>query len=409
MTDQQDDYVAAGEDAGSETIPSFEQGYRDSGYPPCGGEAKERHYFDEMKNLQREIAILRAEMEKLKRPPLVVGEIMELPHGGSVIVRSSTGPKFVVPVASFVDTSRILPGTMVSMNQNTLAVVGILPDSKDPLIAASEIVEKPRESYAEIGGLDEQIRELRESVELPMKRPDLFRKIGIDPPKGILLAGPPGTGKTLLAKAVAHHTDATFIRIVGSELVQKFIGDGAKRVQDLFKLAKEKAPSIIFIDELDAIGARRTDDGTSGNREVERTLMQLLSELDGFNPVENVKLIAATNRPDILDPAIVRPGRFDRVIQVPSPTAEARAHIFSIHTKRMSLSGDVDISGLAMRCDGTSGADIRAICTEAGMAAIREERTSVNVADFVTAISKIMGGREFGKKQGLALDATMFA
>lgn len=226
-------------------------------------------------------------------------------------------------------------------------------------------------------------------MELPLLNPDLFKKVGIEPPRGVLLVGPPGTGKTLLAKAVAHNTNATFIRTVGSELVRKYIGEGARLVRELFDLAREKSPSILFIDEIDAIGSRRLDMSTSGDREVQRTLMQLLAEMDGFDPLGNVKIIAATNRPDILDEALVRPGRFDRIIEIPMPSDEAREKIFSIHTRRMNIS-NVDLKYLAKLTQGMSGADIKAICTEAGMNAIRENRNYVILQDFVKAIEKVM-------------------
>nr|6HE4_H Chain H, Proteasome-activating nucleotidase [Archaeoglobus fulgidus DSM 4304]6HE4_I Chain I, Proteasome-activating nucleotidase [Archaeoglobus fulgidus DSM 4304]6HE4_J Chain J, Proteasome-activating nucleotidase [Archaeoglobus fulgidus DSM 4304]6HE4_K Chain K, Proteasome-activating nucleotidase [Archaeoglobus fulgidus DSM 4304]6HE4_L Chain L, Proteasome-activating nucleotidase [Archaeoglobus fulgidus DSM 4304]6HE4_M Chain M, Proteasome-activating nucleotidase [Archaeoglobus fulgidus DSM 430 len=261
---------------------------------------------------------------------------------------------------------------------------------KDPMVYGFEVEEKPEVSYEDIGGLDVQIEEIREAVELPLLKPELFAEVGIEPPKGVLLYGPPGTGKTLLAKAVANQTRATFIRVVGSEFVQKYIGEGARLVREVFQLAKEKAPSIIFIDELDAIAARRTNSDTSGDREVQRTMMQLLAELDGFDPRGDVKVIGATNRIDILDPAILRPGRFDRIIEVPLPTFEGRIQIFKIHTRKMKLAEDVDFKELARITEGASGADIKAICTEAGMFAIREERAKVTMLDFTKAIEKVL-------------------
>ena len=239
-----------------------------------------------------------------------------------------------------------------------------------------------------MGGLYDQIREIREVVELPLKNPELFVKVGITPPKGVLLHGPSGTGKTLLAKAVAASTNSTFIEIIGSELVQKFIGDGSKLVREIFKLARERSPSIIFIDELDSIAAQRLDIGTSGEREVQRTFMQLLSEIDGFKKLDNVKVIAATNRIDILDPAILRPGRFDRIIAVPLPGNDGRRDIFKIHSKAMSLE-NVDLEEVVNLTAGFSGAEINSLCTESGYFAIREKRTKVNMGDFLNAIKKI--------------------
>ena len=267
-----------------------------------------------------------------------------------------------------------------------------------------EIETKPDVTYEQIGGLEEQIIEVKETVELPLKEPELFEKIGIDPPKGILLYGPPGTGKTLLAKAVANETNATFIKIVASEFVKKYIGEGARLVREVFELAKEKAPAIIFIDELDAVAAKRLKSSTSGDREVQRTLMQLLAELDGFESRGDIGIIGATNRPDILDPALLRPGRFDRFIEVPLPNEDGRKQILKIHTKRMALDEEADIDLLSDLTDGLSGADLKAVCTEAGMFAIREKRDKVTVADFMDAVDKVVDSEhdeEFKKEAGV--------
>jgi proteasome regulatory subunit len=365
----------------------------------------ERHYMEaEILRLQREVKRLKTELDRLRYPPLIVGSVRDVLTDGRVVVKSSTGPDFVVNAAETVEHEKITVGSRVALNKQTLAVMGVLPASLDPLVAASEIVDKPSVTYADIGGLTEQIREIREAVEFPLLRAELYRKVGVDPPKGVLLIGSPGTGKTMVAKAVAHHTHATFIRLVGSELVQKYIGEGARLVRELFQLAKEKAPTIIFIDEVDSIGAKRLEVATSGDREVQRTLMQLLAEMDGFEPLSNVKIIAATNRPDILDEALLRPGRFDRIIEVPVPSFVGRAEIFRIHSKGMAIKETVDFEALAARCDGTTGADIKAICTEAGMWAIREERENVTAADFDRAIEKVVGEEELRKES-----VTMFA
>lgn len=353
-------------------------------------EDEKRFIESERIRYEREVRRLRSEIERLRSPPLLVGVISDVLEDGRIVVKSSTGPKFVVYASQYVDGNDLKPGTRVALNQQTLAIVSVLPTSKDPMVYGFEIEEKPDVSYEDIGGLDVQIEEIREAVELPMLKPELFVEIGIEPPKGVLLYGPPGTGKTLLAKAVASQTKATFIRVVGSEFVQKYIGEGARLVREVFQLAKEKSPSIIFIDELDAIAARRTNSDTSGDREVQRTMMQLLAELDGFDPRGDVKVIGATNRIDILDPAILRPGRFDRIIEVPMPTFEARIQIFKIHTRKMKLADDVDFKELARVTEGASGADIKAICTEAGMFAIREERMKVTMMDFTKAINKVL-------------------
>ncbi|WP_290597274.1 MULTISPECIES: proteasome-activating nucleotidase [unclassified Archaeoglobus] len=353
-------------------------------------EDEKRFIESERIRYEREVRRLRSEIERLRSPPLLVGVISDVLEDGRVVVKSSTGPKFVVNASQYVSDDELKPGTRVALNQQTLAIVNVLPTSKDPMVYGFEVEDRPEVSYEDIGGLDAQIEEIREAVELPMLKPELFAEIGIEPPKGVLLYGSPGTGKTLLAKAVANQTKATFIRVVGSEFVQKYIGEGARLVREVFQLAKEKAPSIIFIDELDAIAARRTNSDTSGDREVQRTMMQLLAELDGFDPRGDVKVIGATNRIDILDPAILRPGRFDRIIEVPMPTFEGRIQIFKIHTRKMKLADDVDFKELARVTEGASGADIKAICTEAGMFAIREERAKVTMLDFTKAIDKVL-------------------
>ena len=338
--------------------------------------------------LKKENEILKRELDKLRIPPLILGTVIDKVNDRKVVVKSSTGPSFLVSISQFVNKDEIVPGARVCLNQQTLAVVDILPKEKDYRAMAMEIDERPEISFSDIGGLEEQIKEVKEVVELPLTHPELFEKVGIEPPKGVLLYGPPGTGKTLLAKAVAHETNASFIKIVGSELVKKFIGEGAKLVRDVFKLAKEKAPCIIFIDEIDAVASRRTESLTGGDREVQRTLMQLLAEMDGFESKGDVKIIAATNRPDILDPAILRPGRFDRIIEVPAPSEEGRLDILKIHTKNMNLK-HVDLKKVAEMTEGCVGADLKAICTEAGMFAIRDGREYVTMDDFLTAIEKV--------------------
>ncbi|HVO77266.1 MAG TPA: proteasome-activating nucleotidase [Methanomassiliicoccales archaeon] len=353
-------------------------------------EGEKRYVESELFRLQKELKRMRSEMERLKSPPLIIGSIKDILADGRVVVKSSTGPDFIVSTSEYVPSEDLEVGARVALNKQTLAVMGVLPPSLDPIVVGAEIVDKPGVSYQEIGGLDEQILEVREAVEDPLLRPELYKKVGIEPPKGVLLVGPPGTGKTLLAKAVAHQTDATFIRLVGSELVQKYIGEGARLVRELFELAREKAPSIVFIDELDSIGAKRLEVATSGDREVQRTLMQLLAELDGFNPIGEVKIIGATNRPDILDEALLRPGRFDRIIEIPIPNYDARTEIFKIHTARMNVDKSVVPVELAAKTETATGADIKAICTEAGMFAIRDNRDTVFMCDFERAIAKVL-------------------
>jgi proteasome regulatory subunit len=343
----------------------------------------------ERSRLEKETQTLRTELEKLRQSPLITASIIEMLEDGRAIVKSSTGPNFVVHVASSVPIEKLQPGAMVALNQRSFAITQELPPSRDPMIRAMEIEEAPEVSYVDIGGLKQQLQEIRETVELPLLEPELFEKVGIEPPKGVLLTGLPGTGKTLCARAVAHETNATFIRVIGSELVQKFIGEGARLVREIFMMAKEKAPSIIFVDELDAVGSHRLDIATSGDREVQRTLMQLLSELDGFETRGQVAVLGATNRPDILDPALLRPGRFDRIIDFPLPDDRSRNEIFKIHTRAMNIDSKLDFGRLIASTKDKTGADIKSICTEAGMFAIREKRICVTQKDFELAIAKI--------------------
>jgi proteasome regulatory subunit len=350
----------------------------------------EKRYIENQKiRYEREIRKLKSEIEQLRSPPLVIGVVTDVVDSDKVIVRSSAGPRFLVRTSNLIEPDSLKPGVRCSLNQQSLAIVDVLPQSYDQQVYGMELEESPEESYTDIGGLEDQIMEIKEAVELPLKKPELFRTIGIDPPKGVLLHGPPGTGKTLLARAVAHETNAYFLRVVGSELVQKYIGEGARLVRELFDIAKDKAPSIIFIDEIDAIGAQRTESTTSGDREVQRTLLQLLAGMDGFETRGEVKIIGATNRIDILDQALLRPGRFDRIIEIPLPDYEGRLAILKIHTEMMTLDKDINLSEISILSDGKNGADLKAICTEAGMFAIREERKNVSQENFLKAIEKI--------------------
>ena len=346
----------------------------------------------EVNYLRSEVNYYKKEIEKLLSTPLIEGIIIEVLDDGRAVVKSTTGPNLIVNVLGSVEMKGLRPGARVALNQRGSTIVEVLPSSEDPYVRGMEVIERPSTRYHDIGGLEKQINELREVVELPLKHPELFQELGIDPPKGVLLYGPPGCGKTLLAKAVAGETQATFISLVASELAQKFVGEGARIVRELFSLARKKAPAIVLIDEIDAIAAKRMDLGTSGEREIHRTLTQLLAELDGFDPLGNVKIIATTNRLDILDPALLRPGRFDRVIEVPLPGLEGRKEIFRIHTRRMKLS-KVDLEELARLTKGATGADIKAICTEAGYSAIRSGRKRVVMDDFHYAIRKVLGDR----------------
>ncbi len=345
--------------------------------------------------LRKSVAQLKDELERLKRSPLMVCEVLSS-SGRNAVIKLPNGNRFFVE--AMLDCGRLKPGELVLVEQKNLAIVKKAGMSKRFNAEKFVIVEKPNVRWQDIGGMEEQIREIKEIVELPLNKPELFEKIGIQPPKGVLLHGLPGTGKTLLAKAVATATNSTFIGVVGSELVQKFIGEGAKLVKEIFRMAREKAPAIIFIDELDALAARRVDIGTSGEREVQRTFMQLLAEIDGFNGLGNVKIIGCTNRKDILDPAIMRPGRLERHIHFPVPAKEARKEIFRIHTEAMKANR-IDVDKVVEMTENLTGADIRAVCTEAGYFAIREERASVETTDFINAVAKVKSKEEIEGKE----------
>ena len=336
--------------------------------------------------LKETINKLNEEVNMLKTPPLMVAEVRNV-FGKEALIRLPNGNQFYVTIST--ECKKLRPGDVVLTDQKNLTIIKKIPITRKFDIESFVIVEKPNVSWEDIGGLDIPVREIKEVVELPLKKPEMFRKVGITPPKGILLYGTPGTGKTLLAKAVASSTNSTFIQIVASELVQKFIGEGAKLVKEIFELARKKAPSIIFIDEIDALAAKRIEMGTSGEREVSRTFMQLLAEIDGFNPLDNVKVIGATNRKDILDPAVIRPGRLDRLIHIPLPKIEGRLDILKIHSRNMSLSADVDLNNMAFLMEDLCGAEIKAVCTEAGYFAIRENRTKVIKKDFLKGIDKV--------------------
>ena len=346
------------------------------------------HMESEIRSLKKRANRLDEEVRSLKSPPLIVGHLEDILDKERGIVRSSNGTVFQVALNQRLSTEVLKPGVRVALNQDTLAVIEVLHDAWDPMVSGAEMIERPEIGYDSVAGLDEQKQSVREAIELPLNSPELFKKVGVEPPKGILLVGPPGCGKTLLAKAVANHTDATFIRMVGSELAQKYIGEGGRMVRELFSLAKEKAPSIIFLDEIDAIGAKRLDGSTSGDREVQRTLMQLLAELDGFDVLENVKIIAATNRPDILDEALLRPGRFDRVIEIPIPDDAGRKAILKLHIDKMATK-KIHLKTIVDKTTGFSGAEIKATCVEAGMIAIRQGRSYIKQEDFMESIKRI--------------------
>ena len=347
---------------------------------------------EENKILKATVDDLQNELQKYQRMPYLVTQIVDVHKKDEVVIQLNSG-KFYVSVAKELEGT-LQPDDEVLVEQKTLTVVQKIGKSKHFDVSRYIIVEKPTVQWSNVGGLDKQIQEVKEVIELPLISPDLFKSVGIEPPKGVLLYGPPGTGKTLIAKAAAKNANATFIEIVGSELVQKFIGEGSKFVKSMFELAREKAPAIIFIDEIDSIAAKRIEVGTSGEREVQRTFMQLLAELDGFKPLGNIKIIAATNRLDILDPAVTRPGRLDRTIEVTLPDEKGRLEIFKIHTKKMTMNKDVSLEELAQKVKKVTGAEIRSICTEAGYFAIRTKRKEVTMDDFLKAIKKVKKGEK---------------
>nr|ANV80178.1 putative ATPase family associated with various cellular activities (AAA) [uncultured Candidatus Thalassoarchaea sp.] len=343
---------------------------------------------NECSRLKKRANRLEEELSNLHAPPFVVGHLQDIVNDNA-IVRSSNGTVFLVSINKHIEKSKLIPGARVALNQDNLSIIDVLNDAWDPLISSAEIIESPDISFNDIGGLNEQIKQIRQAIELPIENPAAFDKFGIESPKGILLAGPPGTGKTLLAKAVASSTNATFLGIVGSELAQKYIGEGGRMVRELFDLASQKAPSIIFIDEIDSIGSKRLDSTTSGDREVQRTLMQLLAEMDGFESVKNVKIIAATNRPELLDAALLRSGRFDRIVNLPLPDKDARESILAVHTKNTPLSRNVDLNFISNKTDGFSGAELKSVIVEAAMIAISDNRNKVNKSDIVKSIEII--------------------
>ena len=350
--------------------------------------------------LEKEVMQLRKENGQLKRVPLFVAAVVDVMENGEVYLRQQgNNQEYVTTVSE--KLHRILkPGMKVAVN-NTLSVVRTIGNTYDSRVRVMELDEQPSVTFEQVGGLKEEIEEVREAVEYPLTKPKIYERVGVEPPKGILLYGPPGTGKTLIAKAVARQSRARFIRMSGSELVHKYIGEGAQLVRELFVLARERAPAIVFIDEIDAIGSMRTNDGTSGSAEVQRTLMQLLAEMDGFGNRGNVRIMAATNRIDMLDPALLRPGRFDRIIRIPLPDAGARLEILKIHTAKMSLGKDVDLAGLAELAEQTTGAELQAICREAGMMAVRRDAHAVDHEDFLVALRKV-------KREVAAPDTRMY-
>ena len=351
-------------------------------------EIQEEYIKDEIHNLKREHVRAKEEVKRIQSVPLVIGQFLEIVDHNHGIVSSTAGSNYYVRVLSTINRELLKCGSSVALHRHSNAVVDVLPPEADSSIALMSATERPDVSYSDIGGCDVQKQEMREAVELPLTHFDLYRAIGIDPPRGVLLYGPPGTGKTMLAKAVAHHTTASFIRVVGSEFVQKYLGEGPRMVRDVFRLARENSPSIIFIDEVDAIATKRFDAQTGADREVQRILLELLNQMDGFDQSTNVKVIMATNRQDTLDPALLRPGRLDRKIEFPNPDRRQKRLVFQACTGKMNLSEDCDLEDYVNRPEKISAADVAAICQEAGLHAVRENRYVILPKDFDAAYEK---------------------
>jgi len=341
--------------------------------------------------LNTKVRNLREELHLLHEPGSYVAEVAKVMGRNKVLVKVHPEGKYVVDLAQGIDVKDLKPGLRVALRNDSYTLHKILPSKIDPLVSLMMVEKVPDSTYDMVGGLDKQIKEIKEVIELPIKHPELFDALGIEQPKGVLLYGPPGTGKTLLARAVAHHTDCKFIRVSGSELVQKYIGEGSRMVRELFVLAREHAPSIIFMDEIDSIGSSRSESGGGGgDSEVQRTMLELLNQLDGFEATKDIKVIMATNRIDILDSALLRPGRIDRKIEFPPPNEQARAEILKIHSRKMNLTRGINLLKVAEKMTGSSGAEVKGVCTEAGMFALRERRVHVTQEDFEMAVAKVM-------------------
>ncbi len=353
------------------------------------------------KKYLREVERLKKENVLLKRMPLFLATVVEMGDDYVLLRQHGNNQEFITTVPQeFME--KLQPNSRVGIN-NSLTIVRVLDRNVDARAKVMELLEAPDVSYEQVGGLESQIQEIRETVELPLTDPEIFAEIGIEPPRGVLLYGLPGTGKTMLAKAVAHECKATFIHMSGSELVHKFIGEGAQLVRDIFQMAREKAPSILFIDEIDAVGSIRTHDGTTGSAEVNRTMMQLLAEMDGFRTRGDIRIIAATNRIDILDPALLRPGRFDRIIEIPMPSMQGRLKILEIHASKMKRASDVSLEEIARATEEASGADLKAIVVEAGMNALRKNATLATREDFESAVRKVLGDEVTGAEEALRM------
>ncbi|CCK70066.1 proteasome regulatory particle base subunit RPT6 KNAG_0D03200 [Huiozyma naganishii CBS 8797] len=344
--------------------------------------------------LNERVRFIKDELRLLQEPGSYVGEVLKVISDTKVLVKVQPEGKYIVDVAKDINVKELKVSQRVCLKSDSYMLHKVLENKADPLVSLMMVEKVPDSTYDMVGGLTKQIKEIKEVIELPVKHPELFESLGIAQPKGVILYGPPGTGKTLLARAVAHHTDCKFIRVSGAELVQKYIGEGSRMVRELFVMAREHAPSIIFMDEIDSIGSSRVESssggGGGGDSEVQRTMLELLNQLDGFETSKNIKIIMATNRLDILDPALLRPGRIDRKIEFPAPTLAARTEILRIHSRKMNLTRGINLRKIVEKMNGCSGADVKGVCTEAGMYALRERRIHVTQEDFELAVGKVM-------------------
>ncbi|KAK6589738.1 26S proteasome regulatory subunit [Cryptosporidium xiaoi] len=338
------------------------------------------------------------DLKALQSVGQIIGEVLRHLDDDKYIVKASTGPRYVVGCRSKLDKSKLTSGTRVALDATTLTIMRRLPREVDPMVYNMLHEDPGSVSYSQVGGLNEQIREIREVIELPLTNPELFKRVGIKTPKGVLLYGPPGTGKTLLARAMASSMNCNFMKVVASAIVDKYIGESARVIREMFGYAKEHQPCVIFMDEIDAIGGKRFSQGTSADREIQRTLMELLNQLDGFDELGAVKIIMATNRPDVLDPALLRPGRLDRKVEIPLPNETSRVEILKIHSAKLTKQGEIDFDSICRLCDGFNGADMRNVCSEAGMFAIRAERDYIIEEDFLKAVRKLAENKKMEGK-----------
>jgi len=353
---------------------------------------------EEHKKLKKDYDKSEDDLKALQSVGQIIGEVLRQLDDERFIVKASSGPRYVVGCRKRVDKTKLKAGTRVTLDMTTLTIMRILQREVDPVVFKMLSEDPGVVTYDSVGGLNEQIRELREVIELPLTNPELFIRVGIKPPKGVLLYGPPGTGKTLLARVMAHTIEANFMKVVSSAIVDKYIGESARLIREMFGYAREHEPCIIFMDEIDAIGGRRFSQGTSADREIQRTLMELLNQMDGFDELGKVKIIMATNRPDVLDPALLRPGRLDRKIEIPLPNEAGRLDVLKIHAAPIKKHGDIDYESVVKLSDGFNGADLRNVCTEAGMFAIRAERDYVVNEDFMKAVRKVAESKKLESK-----------